>query len=179
MKTRTERILTAMRILAWVIFIGLCIRTGVLLYSCFISLFVNPAGAKDLYMELDLSSLYNYSLQHYVIVVSMVTLISALKALIFYLVIKIFLKINFVHPFNTSMVSLIFGISYTALGLGTLALVGTSYCRWLAEKGVDFPPMDQYVGGGAEFLFFAAVIFFIAQVFKRGIEIQTENELIV
>ena len=52
-------------------------------------------------------------------------------------------------------------------------------CEWLSTKGVSFPDMDPYLGAGTEFLLFAGVIVFIAQVFKRGIEIQSEHELTV
>jgi hypothetical protein len=44
---------------------------------------------------------------------------------------------------------------------------------------VSFPDLQAYLGGGAEFLLLGGIIFMIAEVFKRGIEIQTENELTV
>jgi hypothetical protein len=44
---------------------------------------------------------------------------------------------------------------------------------------VSFPDLQAYVGGAAEFLLLGGIIFMIAEVFKRGIEIQTENELTV
>jgi len=35
------------------------------------------------------------------------------------------------------------------------------------------------LGGADVWLFMGGILFFIAQIFKRGIEIQTENELTV
>jgi hypothetical protein len=74
---------------------------------------------------------------------------------------------------------LISRISYVALGVGILTLTANGYSEWLINGGVALPTLQQYLGGGAEFLFFAGIIFFIAQVFKKGIEIQSENELTV
>ena len=168
-----------MNILSWIVFIGVCIKTGAILYSFFVSLFINPEGAKNLHMGLNLSDLYRFNIGHYDTVVSLIIILSGLKAYILYLVIKIFLKINFVHPFSTEVSFLISGISYVALGTGTLTLIANKYCEWLTGQGVAFPGLQAYLGGGAEFVLLGGIIFMIAQVFKRGIEIQSENELTV
>ena len=175
----TKQILRIMHILVWIAFIGTCIKTGAILYSFFVSLFINPEGAKNLHMGLNLSALYDYNSRHYITIVFYIICVSVLKALITYLVIKIFLKINFVHPFSINVTSLITRISYVALGIGLVALIGTAYGEWLIKKGVTLPPLHEYLGGAADFLFFGGIIFIISLVFKRGIEIQSENELTV
>ena len=175
----TKQILRIMHILVWIAFIGTCIKTGAILYSFFVSLFINPEGAKNLHMGLDLSALYNYNSRHYITTVFYIICVSGLKALITYLVIKIFLKINFVHPFSINVTSLISRISYVALGIGVLALIGTAHSEWLIKKGVMLPPLYDYLGGAADYLFFGGIIFIISLVFKRGIEIQSENELTI
>ncbi len=165
MKTRTKQILTILHIIAWIIFFGLCIKTGAILYSFFVSLFINPEGAKNLHMGLDLSELYRYNIRQYVMIVSYIIFISGLKAYLFYLAIKIFLKINFVQPFSEDVSFLITKISHVALGIGILTLVGNFYTAWLTKKGVSFPDLQQYFGGAGEFLLLGAIIFIIAQVF--------------
>jgi hypothetical protein len=47
------------------------------------------------------------------------------------------------------------------------------------KRGVELRGLHRYLGGTGEFLFLAGIVFVIAQIFKRGIEIQTENELTV
>ena len=95
------------------------------------------------------------------------------------MVINIFLKINFVQPFSAGVSFLISKIGQVALGIGVFTLVALSYITWLTKKGVTFPDLQQYLGGAGEFLLLGGFIFIIAQVFKRGIEIQSENELTV
>jgi len=179
MKSRTKQVLLILHIIAWIIFIGLCIKTGSILYSFFVSLAINSAGAKNLHLGLDLSDLYRFNTRHYVTIVMYIIFLSALKAYLFYLVIKIFLKINFVSPFSTEVSFLISKIGQVALGIGILTLVAVGYVAWLTKKGVTFPDLRQYLGGAGEFLLLGGIIFIIAQVFKRGIEIQSENELTV
>lgn len=181
MKTNTTTVLKITKVLSWVIFIGLCIQTGAILYSYFVSMFINSVGAKNLHLGLNLSELYNNNATYYTILVLLLALISGLKAYMFYFIIKIFFKINFIHPFSTEVLSLITKISYVALTIGVLAISGKKYCEWLIEQGTSLPRLhlEQYIGGRSEFLFMAAIIFVIAQIFKRGIEIQTENELTV
>jgi hypothetical protein len=179
MKPTTKLILTILHVIAWIIFLGLCVKTGAILYSFFVSLAINPMGAKNLYLGLNLSRLYNFDIGHYITVVSLIIILSGLKAFLFYLVIKMFLKINLVAPFSTDVSLLISRISYVALGIGILTVIANKYCDWLTKRGVAFPDLQAVLGGAGEFLLLGAIIFIIAQVFKRGIEIQTENELTV
>jgi Protein of unknown function (DUF2975) len=179
MKSRTKQVLLVLHIIAWIIFLGLCVKTGSILYSFFVSLAINAEGAKNLHLGLDLSDLYRFNTRHYVTIVLYIVFLSGLKAYLFYLVIKIFQKINFVNPFSTEVSFLISKIGQVALGIGVLTLVAVGYVAWLTKQGVTFPDLQQYLGGGGEFLLLGGIIFIIAQVFKRGIEIQSENELTV
>jgi len=179
MKANTKSILTTLHVIVWVIFIGLCIKTGAMIYSFVVSMIISTAATQNPHEGLNLSALYKYSDWHYIALVSLMIFISSLKAYIFYYLIQIFSKINLVHPFSEEVASFISKISYTALTIGITTMIGVSYCKWFIKRGVDIPTMEDYLGGGAEFLFFAGVIFFIAQIFKRGIEIQSENELTV
>jgi hypothetical protein len=94
-------------------------------------------------------------------------------------VVRIFLRINLVNPFSTDVSILISRIGYLALGIGVLTIIANKYCDWLSKKGVAFPDLQSVLGGAGEFLLLGAIIFIISQLFKRGIEIQTENELTV
>src|ERR1700752_2675726 len=67
MKISTKQILKVMNVLSWIIFVCLCIRTGAILFSCFVSLFLNPVAAKDLYIGLNLYDLKHLGMGHYLI----------------------------------------------------------------------------------------------------------------
>lgn len=172
---KTNQVLNVMKVVTWIIFIGLCIKTGAILISTFISLFINPDAAKNLYLGLDLSQLYNVNIWYYINIISFIIVLSGMKAYLFYLVIKIFLKINLEQPFNSQMMTLIRKISHVALGIGIVALIAEAYSNRLLHRGMEVP--KQW--GGEEFLFLAGIIFILGLVFKRGIEIQSESELTI
>jgi hypothetical protein len=179
MKSNTKLVLKVLHVVFWILFIGICIKTGAIVTSFFVSLFINPEGAKNLYMGLDLANLYYFDRQQYISFVSLIIFLWCLKAYIFYMVIRIFLKINMMNPFSTEVSLIISRISYVAIIIGAGTLVANGYCDWLIKKGVGLPDLQAYLGGAVEFLLLGAIIFMISQVFKRGIEIQSENELTV
>ena len=173
MKTKTQVILSIMHVVFWVTFVGMCIRTGAVVISFIVSLFINSDGAKNLYMGFDLSGLYNHGYWHYIGFMMMIISIMSQKALISYLVIKIFMQMNVDRPFSRKVSELITRISHVALSAGLMALAAGFYSGWLNHRGVNMN--EEW--GSSELLFLAGVIFIIAQIFKKGIEIQSENEL--
>lgn len=175
MTTTNSTVLKIMNVLFWIAFIGLCIKTGALLTSFIVSLFVNQEGANDLYLGLSLFDLYSYSKSHYIFTVSLFIVLTGLKAYIAYYVIKIFMKFNLSKPFNSKLSDLFLKISHIALGTGILAIISENYAKWIMKKGIAVP-IDW---SGGEILLFAGVIYLFALVFKKGTELQTENDLTV
>jgi len=179
METKTKKILSVMHVVCWVLFVGVCLKTGALVFSFVISLTGSTSAAHNLYRGLDLSALYANQLPHYVTLVCLVIAIWGLQAFLVYLVLRIFAKINFMHPFSADIAELVSRISYVALIIGFSTLMVYHYSDWINAKLTHLPNLQAYLTGGAEFVLLGMIIFVIAQVFKRGIEIQTENELTV
>jgi len=175
MKATNSTILTIMNVLFWIIFIGLCIKTGAILVSFLVSIFVNSEGAKDLYFGLNLFELYSYNIQYYVFIVSMILVVTGLKTYISYLIVKIFMKFKLSKPFGLELTNLFLGISYSSMITGIIAVFADGFCKWIMKKGVTLP----IEWGGDEILFFAGVIYILALVYKKGTDLQTENELTV
>ncbi len=174
MKTKTESILEAMHVLSWIVFIGLLIQGGAILVSYLVSM-ANPEGAKKLYDGLDLFPLRESSIWHYSIAVLSLIALSGLKAYTAYLVIQILSKINLENPFQSSTAILIERVSYVILEIWVLSMLANGHQGWLRKYGLD----RQEHWNSGEFIFLAGVIFIIAQVFKKGVEIQSENELTI
>ena len=78
-------------------------------------------------------------------------------------------------PFKTDVARLLERISYVLLGSCLIALVSNGYTAWLSIR-TGSPQGDLDVG---ELIFMAALVFIISQVFKRGVEIQSENDLTI
>lgn len=181
-KIGTSQILKVLNILSWILFIGICIQAGGFIFNAFFSLALNPAGASKFWQEVDLSALLAYDRGYFLVVTLLMTIVTVLKAIMFYLIVKILndKKLNMSQPFSREMGRFIANICFLAFGIGLFSLWGVNYTMWLIKQGVEIPAIQDLQMGGADvWLFMGAILFVIAQIFKRGIEIQEENELTV
>ena len=175
MSSNTSFIFKLLNILFWIIFIGLCINTGSLLYSYFVSVAINPGAANALSIGYNLEQLYQHSTTSYSIIVFSMIFISALKAYIGYCTVRIFSEIKLDKPFSGKIYDIITDISRVALWTGLLSITAQAYTKWLLHRDVDVPV--HWSSG--EILFFAGVIYIIAYVYRKGTELQSDNELTV
>ncbi len=176
MKSTDLTLLKVMNVFFWIAFIGLCIKTGAILTSFFVSIFIDPLAAKDLYRGLNLSDLQSFSMLYYVIIVSMLIILTGSKAYIAYLAVRFFLKFDLSEPFGTDMTDVFLRISEVALRASILAIIASVFCKWLMKKNEIAIPIDW---SGSEILFFAGIIYLLALVFKRGTDLQNENDLTI
>ncbi|MFZ1527978.1 MAG: DUF2975 domain-containing protein [Ferruginibacter sp.] len=182
MSKRTDYFLIALTVIAWIIFIGLCIEAGGYITNTVITLFLNPEGAKKFWMQIDLSKLYHFNKSHFVMLTSLMIIIAILKALMFYFIVKIFhdKKIDFLKPFNEALNRFIFNTAYLALGIGFFSSWAAKFSGQLSKQGVELPDVQQLKVGGADvWLFMGVTLLVIAFIFKKGVEIQNENDLTI
>lgn len=174
----TQPGLMLITVVIWAIFVGLCIQAGALAFT-FVYSFFKPIVAENLYEGLNLYGLYEQQLWYYAAMVVMLLVIAVLKAYLFYVMIRIFLTINLNHPFSKRVSDLIAEIANVALQIGVWIIFAAASIRWLAKKGYDLPSLGEFTGGAFEYLLLGALIFGISEVFKRGVKLQSENELTI
>ncbi len=176
---KTKQILSILNVLAWIAFISLCIKTGTLIFNLIFSLFINPEGLKDLYFIVDFSELFKTSLYEYISLMSLLIFVVGLQAYLFYVTTRLFENINLENPFNEVVSNLILKISYVAFEIGILNFITSNYYQRLIKKGIELPDINEVLSSSSQFIFLAGIIYVIAQIFKRGIELQTENDLTI
>ncbi len=174
MNTKTNLILKVMLILSWIILIGLCIKTGAILLTYLIST-GKAEGARNLFMGLNLFDLREYSFWYYSSTVSLIIAMQAIKAYTAFLVVKLLMKIKLVNPFTIEVSRLLEKISYFIFSTWIIVLIFNAQIKWLAKSLGD---MDQHVISD-NFILLAGVVYIFSQIFKRGVELQSENELTV
>lgn len=173
--TRTGHMLRFMYLLSWVAFVGMAVKTGSLLVAWAIS-WEFPATAQKMYITLNMDALRETSFLHYSLAAALVTGFTALKAIVFLLLIKTLSKVNMVSPFTAKTASLIAQISYVLFAAWAVSELNKSYAKWLTARWAG---VNVSVWPSDEILFMAGLVFIIAQIFKRGAELQSENELTV
>jgi len=178
MSKRNIFVFKALHIVAWIIFIGLSIDAGGLIVNFIFSLF-KPEIVHKLYQKLDLSELLNSSKLAFFGMYGFILAISILKAYLFYVVIMLISKLNLSKPFNPYVAVQITKISYFTLSIGILSNLARQIAQNLMHLGSYIDNLNQFWPDSQAYILMAAVIYVIATIFSRGVEIQNENDLTV
>ncbi|MDO9258135.1 MAG: DUF2975 domain-containing protein [Bacteroidales bacterium] len=168
----------ALYVVAWLIFVGLSIEAGGLLVNFFFSLY-KPEFVQNLYQKLDLTEMYKESRLAFFGIYSFILTISILKACLFYIVIHLMHKMELSKPFNTFVARQISLISYYTLSIGLLSYIARQSPKNLTHHGFITDNLNQFWADSQAFIVMGAVIYIIATIFKKGVDIQNENDLTV
>jgi hypothetical protein len=167
-----------LKIVSWVIFVGLSIEAGALIVNFIFSLF-KPEVLHNLYEKLDLSEMYQRSQWIFFSMYSFILVIAVLKAVLFYVAVILVTKINLEKPFNKSVSKQISLMSYYTFSIGILSYIARETANNLQHHGYVTVGLDRFWADSQAFILMAAVIYIIATIFARGVEIQNENDLTV
>lgn len=175
LEMKTIHILKLLIAFAWLVFVGLCVKTGAMLMSTVLSSASGNEAFSILYADLDLSEVYVYSSAAYYFLILCLLLSSLSQAIILFFVIKACSKVDVQNPFSEYVSRILTKISYLALVVGVSSLIGSAVSKWLAEHGLN----ANIEWSADAYIFMACVLFLIAMFFKRGVEIQKENQLTI
>lgn len=178
MEKKNNYVFTFLTIVAWIIFVGLCIEAGGLIVNFIFSLY-KPEFVQNLYQKLDLSKMYTRSKWDFFNMYTFILAISLLKAYLFYIVILLVSKLDLAKPFNSFVSAQITQISYFTLSIGLLSSLAQHNAKNLLEQGYEIDILDQFWADSEAFILMSAIIYIIAAIIKRGVEIQNENDLTV
>jgi hypothetical protein len=178
--TKTERLLSIMRVLTWLGFIGLLIDAGTILTIYCIGLFrpssLRGPGIRPVFDRF-FGSYIQYTTWFDVSVAFLLAFaLTVVKAFLFYLLIRILSKVQLRKPFTLEIVRRIEQISLILLVAAAIVLTSDAYIGYVNNENGKNIPQD---GTAAEYLFMAGLIFIISQVLRRGVELQAENDLTV
>ena len=178
MQKNKNIVFTILHIIAWIIFVGLAIEAGDLLTNFIFSIF-NPSMVSHLYQQLDMSNMYQKSHWTFYSMYSFILFIAGLKAAMFYVVIQLLMKLDLTKPFSNYAAEKILLISYYALSIAIISHIAREVSKYLMHHDYQVDNLSQFWADSQAFLFMAAVIYVIGSIFKKGVEIQTENDLTV
>ena len=171
-------VFTGLKIVSWLIFVGLCVEAGGLLVNFFFSLY-KPEFVQNLYQKLDLSEMYDRSEWAFFSMYSFIILLSMLKVILFYIVIRLLSKIDLTKPFNSYVSKQISLMSYYTFSIGIMSYIGREVAKNLQHRDYVIDSLNPFWEDSQAFILMAAVIYVIATIFSKGVEIQNENDLTV
>ena len=178
MSKRNNFVFKGLHIIAWVIFVGLCIEAGGLIVNFVFSIY-KPEFVQNLYQKLDLSDMYNRSKWAFFGMYSFILFVSLLKAYLFYIVVRLMHKMDLSNPFSSFVSEQITKISYCTFSIGILSYIARQAAKNIQHHGYTIDNLNKFWADSQAFILMAAVIYVIAAIFKKGVEIQNENDLTV
>jgi hypothetical protein len=171
-------VLKGLHVVAWIIFVGLSIEAGALIVN-FIFSFFKPQVIHNLYQKLDLSEMYNHNQWVFFGMYSFILFIAIMKAHLFYRVIRLLSKFDPSKPFSNFVSDQITQISYITFSIGIISYIGRQIAKSLEHYGYATDNLNPFWADSQAFVLMAAVIYAIAAIFRKGVEIQNENDLTV
>ncbi len=168
----------ALHVVAWIIFVGLCIEAGGLIVNFVCSIY-KPEFIPNLYQKLDITEMYEKNKMGFFGVYSFILSIAILKAYLFYIVVRLMHKLDLLQPFNTFVSDQISSISYFTLSIGLLSYLAKQVTKNLMHKGFVTDSLNQFWEDSQAFILMGAVIYIIATIVRKGVDIQNENDLTV
>jgi Protein of unknown function (DUF2975) len=177
MKIKTESILTVSKYLALAGGVWNSILYGSQLVTL-VAGFINLQWAKHTYeADQNLFSIREHHIGYYVCAMCLTITVSLMKALIWFVVFGLLSKLKLQTPFSMEVEKKLERIAYLLLGVWIIGSIFWKIYNYylLQEAGVQLASNNN----GDEYLFLAGIMYIISQVFKRGIEIQEENQLTV
>lgn len=169
---------TALKIIAWIIFVGLSIEAGGLLVNFIFSIY-KPEFLPNLYQKLDLTELYKESPWAYYQSYSFILAIAILKAVLFYTVVVLMSKMDLNKPFTSFVSKQISTLAYYTFSIGVISYLARQTQEKLLKSNLDLSKLSVFWTDSQAFILMSAVIYIIAVIFKKGIELQEENDLTV
>jgi len=123
--------------------------------------------------------MYTHSQWAFFSMYSFILFISILKASLFYALIRLLSKLDLAKPFNSYVAGQITTLSYYTLSIGLISYFARQSAKNLIHYGIETDMLNQFWEDSHAYILMAAVIYVIATIFSRGVEIQNENDLTV
>lgn len=179
MTNKSNWVFKGLQVIAWVIFVALCIEAGALLVNFVFSIF-KPEVIGRLYQKLDLTQVYIRSAFAFYSLYSLILVTAILKAVLFYFVILLTQKFDLQKPFSQQVAQQILRISYLIFSIGLLSYIARETVAGLRKHGWEMVhQLDSFWNDSQAFIMMAAIVYIIAHIFSKGVELQTENDLTV
>ena len=176
-KMKTETVLTILKIMAWIAFFGFSIQATMYIIS-YITSCINPEGMWFAFENLNLHELKEQNFLKYTLTAALLIVLTVFKANIWYSAIRIIQNIKIENPFTMGMTRRLEKIGYNLLYIWILGYVGSTFSFWLTNQDEVAKSLHEALSSKG-FLFMAGLLFIVSQIFKRGVELQSENELTV
>ncbi len=185
MKTKTEKILNILRVVAWVGYVGWLLIFGAVIIMSFFGLLSSSAEFTKLpvinidNLEITFQTMKEKYPNHFIVYVGFMIVETFLVLKIWEVSKNTLSNINIQSPFSQEMARKIEKISWLIFGIWLIEIFGNFYNKYFLIMIDGGNELEFKLSTGFSYLYMAGIIYLISQIFKRGVELQEENELTV
>jgi hypothetical protein len=127
-------------------------------------------------VSLDLKAIHDHNATYYRYTMAFAIGLSIMHTYVWYRVVNLLSNLSLCNPFTRKVARALEEIAIQLFGIWMVSVIADKSIRAMAKQGgIDIGRLRPV----HEVLFIAGIVYIISQVFKRGIEIQEENELTV
>ena len=182
MKPNSTLILEILKIFIWICTLLLCIGLSMMIFLFFTTIFgIDIGSMKEMKISLNIANQKIKDIQSLekgklLFVLAYTILLGSLELILLIYVIKILKKFNLNHSFSIEIYFLIEKIAKLALTIGCTSVIFSFIYDFITGKSsisLDFSNEN------IRFFLFAGVVYIIAQVYKKAVDLQEENDLTV
>lgn len=174
---KTTTFLRILYYVTWVLFVGLMVEAGSIAFNCIYTSFFLPYETPPLW---DLLSLKLSSKTDYFAFSALMFLTTALKAVLFYVLLYLFLKDKIKNPLSSDFARSISLLSKISIAIGFCCYAGENYRQVLTDRGITLPALEvlSLEGDGVWFLM-GIILVILSQILYKASEVQAENDLTI
>ncbi len=145
--------------------------------SAMVVSFWNPDFSKNMYyVNPAWMELRNIGIQHYIGIETLSVVLAILKVGIWVIGIQLLSKLNLKNPFSMEIAKKMSRLSQALFTIWILTIISNAYSELVMERtGVNISSEEST----GEYMFLYAVVYIIYLVFRRGAQLQEENQLTV
>lgn len=159
---------------AWIGFITTTLYAGGSLFTLIMGVLYGGHMGEPSQVAI-MESIRQFSVWHYAIFGSYTVALFVLKASLLFYLIRFLSRMNPADPFNREIARILEKISYALVWATIIVLLHDIHGAWLSASVKPFPEF----WGFDNYLFVTGLVYVIAKVFKRGVALQSEKDLIV
>jgi hypothetical protein len=123
--------------------------------------------------------MYDLNKWAYYSVYSLAIVIAVMKVALFYVAIQLFLKFNINQPFSSFVENKIKLMSHYAFWIGIVSYIAKETAENLNKQGFEINKLNDYWSDSHAFIMMSAILYLIALIFKKGNDLQKENDLTI
>ncbi|QIA08140.1 DUF2975 domain-containing protein [Draconibacterium halophilum] len=172
--TRTQQVLAVMKFLVYLSITWYFLKMGGIVFMS-LAFLAQGKPLTDLFFMQDWFNLLETNPEYYTLIIVLVISRSLLNISIWIMVLRLLKRIQLSNPFTKEVIERLERISYLLFSIWILSISAGGFFAWLGEKAGELN--DSWDHG--PYLFMAGLVFIISQIFKRGVELQSENDLTV